>query len=134
MKTINDEVFGTMSYKHSWCKQDTLSLFGKKYVVQVSAKAYKNDGITDSQREAYIQHREFLESHKEKIEKTLREYVRNTTHTEQPLSELLNPTEILFEKDGSFGVLFEAEFDVENGVAMFVRDGKIIVNSQDILL
>ncbi len=134
MQTLNDNVFGTMQYKHSWCKQDSFLFFDKAYVVQITAKAYKNDGITESQRESYMQYKDFLATHKTQIETMLEAYVKKTTICDDLLDTMLTPNEIIFEKDGSFGVLFEATFDKENGVAVFVKNGEIIVDSQDILL
>lgn len=37
--TCKDIVFGEMSYKHRWYKQQTISMFGKEWTITVAAKA-----------------------------------------------------------------------------------------------
>ena len=134
MDTLNDVVFGTMYYQHSWSKQESILLFDKAYKIKITAQAYKGDDITESQREAYKSHKGFLENNKEKIEQALLKYCQEFYQSSDSLETILTPTEILFEKDGSWGVLFESHCDREHGLAFFVKDNKILVDSQDIFL
>ena len=134
MDTLNDMVFGTMYYQHSWSKQESILLFDKAYKIKITAQAYKGDGITDSQRESYKNYRNFLENNKEKIEQELLKYSQKFYECNESLETILTPTEILFEKDGSWGVLFESRCDQEHGLAFFVKDNKVLIDSQDIFL
>ena len=43
-------------------------------------------------------------------------------------------TSIYFARDGSWGMLFESKYDVENGLAILFNNDSMIVNSQDVLL
>ena len=51
--------------------------------------------------------------------------------TNLSLDELLEPKSIVFERDNSWGILFECNCDIENGIALFIKNGEIKVGSQD---
>ena len=51
--TCNDAVFGKMSYKHRWYKQQKISMLGKEWDITVVAKAYSGKPITEDEQNAY---------------------------------------------------------------------------------
>ena len=59
LKTINDSVFGEISYKHSWFKEDEVVFFGKLQKVKIKIKAFKGEEILQSQRDNYKIFKEF---------------------------------------------------------------------------
>ncbi|RDU64940.1 hypothetical protein CQA53_07230 [Helicobacter didelphidarum] len=135
MKTINDKVFGTMQYDSSWEKQDNLLLFSKTYSIQVVARAYDEAPITDTQRENYANYKAFLMQNEAEIKQKLQEYCKKTYELENPnLEEILTPTTLYFDRDDSWGVLFDTDCDMENGLAFFIIKGKIEINIQDMFL
>lgn len=129
-----DKVFGEIEYKHSWTKKDSFLFLGKAYVVNIIAQAYKGDEILESQRSNYANYKKYLEKNKNEIEQKLIEYCKITYNTEVLLDECLVPKTIVFERDGSWGILFDTKYDAENGVALFIVDGKIQVDAQDVFL
>jgi len=131
---IKDNYFGEMVYKHSWTKTDTICLFDKAYKVKVVAQAYKGDTILDIQRENYVNFRNYLEENKVAIEKKLKEYCKTNYNTDKTLDECLTPKTVIFERDGSWGILFDTEYDIENGVALFVINGQLEVGTEDSFL
>lgn len=132
---IIDKVFGEMEYKYSWTKKDSFLFFDKAYVVNIVAQAYKGDEILESQRINYINYKRFLDEHKIEVEKKLLDYCKEICNSNDiTLSECLKPTTIIFERDNSWGILFETDCDIENGVALFVLNGKIEVGPQDLYL
>jgi len=131
---IKDNYFGEMVYKHSWTKIDTICLFDKAYKVKVVAQAYKGDTVLDIQRENYVNFRNYLEENKVAIEKKLKEYCKTNYNTDKPLDECLIPKTVIFERDGSWGILFDTEYDIENGVALFVINGQLEVGTEDLFL
>ena len=131
METTKDKVFGKMTYRHSWSKQDSILMFGKAYSIKITAQAYKNEDINDLQRESYSVYRDFLESHQEEIEQRLLKYCQENYQSGEVLETILTPTEILFEQDGSWGVLFESTYDSEHGLGAFIKNDEIIIDSQD---
>ena len=51
LKTKNDSVFGEITYKHSWFKED--EVIGKLQKVKIKIKAFKDEEILQSQRDDY---------------------------------------------------------------------------------
>lgn len=129
-KIINDKVFGRMGYAYAWEKEDSLYIFDKSYPVKVVAQAYKGDGIQQVQRDNYSGYRNFLDIHEDEIKIKLQKYCKDVLKSNKQLEDILTPTTLTFEKDGSWGVLFDSSLDVENGVAFFIKDNEIKVDIQ----
>ena len=53
MNTTNDPVFGSMGFDYGWCKEDTISLFGKKVAVEILVEAEIGQPISDIQQTLY---------------------------------------------------------------------------------
>ncbi len=133
-QTINDEAFGKMKYKHSWKKKESLLFLDKAYPVNIIAQAYSGDDIEKVQRERYLDYKNYLEEHKEEILSKLKEFCQSEYSASEPLDQCLTPTSVVFERDGSWGILFDTPYDEEHGVAMFVVNGAIKVGTQDLFL
>lgn len=131
MEKIIDKLFGEMEYKHSWTKIDSFIFLNKAYVVNIIAQAYKGDEILESQQKNYIKYKDFLQQNNSEIEIKLATYCEELYHANGKIDEYLEPKQIIFERDGSWGILFESDYDIENGVAVFFVDGKIKVGTQD---
>ena len=129
-----DKVFGEMEYKHSWIKKDSFLFLDKAYVVNITAQAYKGDAILESQQVNYLNYKKYLERYREEIEKKLADYCKEICENEIDLSDCLTPQTIIFERDGSWGILFDTDCDIENGVAVFIIKNKIEVGHQDLFL
>jgi len=131
MEKIKDIVFGEMIYKYSWTKKDSFIFLGKTYTVNITAQAYKGDKILESQQENFKKFKDFLNEHSNNIEQKLKEYLKNMLKVEGSLTDLLEPKTIIFERDNSWGILFETEYDIENGIALFIKNNAIKVGTQD---
>jgi hypothetical protein len=134
MSKIKDREFGEMEYKHSWTKKDSLIFLDKAYIVNVTAQAYKGDEILESQRSNFKNYKEILDKNSEDIQMKLKQYFIDIFNKEGSLSDLLEPKTVIFERDGSWGILFESDCDIENGVAVFIKNGEIKVGPQDELI
>ncbi len=131
MEKINDIVFGEMIYKYSWMKKDKFKFLEKEYEINIIAQAYKGNEILEVQRNNFIQYQEFLNKNSDDIKIKLRKYLKEMFNTNLSLDELLEPKSIVFERDNSWGILFECNCDIENGIALFIKNGEIKVGSQD---
>ena len=144
--TYNDPVFGTMTYKHRWYKQQKISLFGKVWEVVVAAKAYSGKPITEEQQNSY---RRFFDNAKEmadKIADNLKGYVNTnlqefaiywkgarTVNSTSDLAQMVTPKTLLFQQDGTTILLLDCVWDPEHGVAVRTYP-QIAVGSQDLFL
>ena len=136
-KIINDSIFGEMEYKHSWTKKSSL-LWGKEYTVNITVQAYKGDDILDSQRNMYKYFKstinEVLNKAIPKIITYCEEILGQKNLQPEDIFSALIPRTVIFERDGSWGVLFDTEWDIENGIAFFVINNEIQVGTQEYFL
>jgi hypothetical protein len=132
---IIDKVFGKMEYKHSWRKKDCFLFLDKAYIVNIIAQAYQGDDILEIQRNNYMNYKREIEINETEIKKKLVEYCQFTYNIDILLEECrLKPKTIIFERDGSWGILFDIDYDIENGIALFFIDRQIQIGHQDLFL
>ncbi len=144
--TCKDNVFGEMSYKHRWYKQQSICMFGKDWTITVAAKAYSGKPITEEQQKAYLC---FLEKEKEMVN-TIGEQLKNYVNKNlsslaeywigartiiniSELAQMVTPKTLLFKQDGSTLMLLDCVWDVEGGMAVKLTP-EIAVGSQDLFL
>lgn len=135
-----DTVFGKMSYKHRWIKEQSITLFGREWKITIAAKAYSGKMITEEQRSSYSL---FINREKEIqniIAEKLLEYISseslsidNAIKSYEYLNKIVTPKTVLFKQDGTTLVLFDSELDHEHGIAVKVFPDTA-VGVQDVFL
>lgn len=142
----HDPVFGEMSYQHRWYKKESLSLFGRVWPVTVAAKAYSGKPITDRQRESYLwfsQNREMLN---QRTTEEIIAYVDQNCEalaatwpgarmlfSAEDVSQVVHPTTLLFQQDGTTLLLMECSWDKEHGLAVELAPTFAIGSQDDFL-
>lgn len=145
-KVCTDSVFGTMTYRHQWYKNETMVLFGKKYDVKVAAQAYSGKDITDEERKGYQYIKEHWTTLQKDIWKALSDYVSEnvqdiTTYcpeiqkvsTPEEFTNVVTPKVLLCQLDGSVVLLLDCIWDEENGTGVQLYP-RIEVADQDSFL
>jgi hypothetical protein len=130
---IVDPVFGELAYYHSWVKEEAIGWWGQ-IKVKIIVTAYKGEGIEQRQRDAYLSYKESAESIISSSIGLLESFIAQEGHnaTQDTLMIKLQPSSVVFEKDGSWLVLFDSDWDVENGVALYIAtNGELKVGAQD---
>ena len=115
-----DAVFGEMTYKHRWVKEDKEVFFGKEEVIKIVAKAYSGKPITDEQRDAYSRYLSNNDEIKRTVEDQLMGYINNNieelaeywvgARKIEKIEELANVVSVktvLFKQDGTTLILME---------------------------
>ncbi len=142
----NDPIFGEMSYKHGWFKNQSIFIFGKNWDIKILAKAFSQKAINAAEQNAY---KNFMENETKFIEiaeNQLKEYVNNNLYELSEywvgarrvkdiieLAQMVTPKSLVFKQDGSIIMLLDCVWDVENGVGVkLIPD--VSVASQDIFL
>ena len=141
-----DDVFGEMTYKHRWVKNEVETFFGKKYTLQIVAKAYSGKPITDEQRITYKKYWKEKDRFKEILSNELMRYINDNilelaehwvgarrVDKIEDLSAVVTPKTLLIKQDGSMLFLLECAWDIENGVAVKIYPD-IAIGSQDLFL
>jgi hypothetical protein len=135
MEFVNDATFGEMQYNHSWRKQQLLKLWGTTFDITIKAAAYKNQKITDEQRQSYSKFIKSIDEISKTSLKSVIDYI-NTNYkkcNEDEAIKSLKPNTILFKQDGSCGILCDFEYDIENGIVICIYP-KYEMGPQDIFL
>lgn len=116
---MEDKIFGNLSFRFGWTKNEKLSFKGNTYTVRIRTSSLKNEQPTEAQQISYLKYKEnisnvltkasgqidsFVDSHKEQIGNLsdLRSSLNN--------SSLLIPYEVLFFKNGNYAILFKTEW------------------------
>ena len=137
-ETIVDCVFGKMEYKHSWTKKEELKVFGKTYLVNITAQAYKGNSILEEQRAFYVEYKKRISKIIEKALPKIEEYCTKSFNlsniTQDNVISALTPKTVLFQRDGTWGLLFDCIWDEEHGVGLLIKNDELIIGPQDILL
>lgn len=129
-ETIKDAVFGDMEYRHRWVKKEEIFLFGKKRTVSIVASAYSGETICDEQRQRYKEFKKNVKEISAKIPQMVFEYVEAyktemNVHFDLPdgvdkVADLVEPTSVLFTRDGKVVIMCNALWDEENGIGIEV--------------
>lgn len=144
--TYKDDIFGEMTYKHRWYKQQALMMFGKDWDVTVAAKAYSGKEITEDQRKSYSNFCDNESAMIELIEVKLKEYINENlqdlavywigaraVNTVNELVHMVTPKTLLFKQDGTTIMLLDCIWDQEHGIAVQILP-TIRVGTQELFL
>lgn len=142
----NDAVFGEMTYRHRWYKEQEISIFGQTWNITVVAKAYSGKAITNEQQDSYAKFMEAAGKYIEIIENELKNYVNNnlqelaeywatarSVDSKEDLSQMVTPKTLLFKQDGTAVLLLDCVWDVENGVGVKIIP-EVSTGVQDLFL
>lgn len=152
MNMINDPVFGELRIDkfNMPYRREEFSLFGRKYMVELSLDAYiDNGGISDVQRKAY---KEYIETKNEKemlLPDILLKYckenydefpeytdipkeINDGNINQQNVTRLIKVTHICFGMNGKYGFLCDCAWDLE-GISIVLSGDKPFVTDQNYL-
>jgi len=142
METINDIVFGEMSYNHGWVNRKKLKFWGEIIDFKIKVVTYEENIILESQREDY----QYFESNLEEISNetydAVKQYIEDYWDEDikpylpdgvnKDVKELVKPKTILFDEENVFGILCDCLWD-EHGIAIQILP-EIEVGPQDMFL
>lgn len=138
---MEDKVFGTLSFRFGWTKNEQIKFCGKLYDVRIRTSSLKDELPTEVQQNSYLSFEaekdsicekakelayNFIEVRKEQIFEQLGvRYIPN-------LATLLTPYEVLFFKNGKYAILFQTKWSEDDmcilcdGINLKVDDGYIL--------
>lgn len=132
---LNDPVFGEMEYSHSWQQSQTVKWWGNaNLVVKITAHAYGGEGITDQQRNSFLEYKQDIDCVINNSIPLMCDFLHfnfDIDCAKEELFDLLKPTTVLFFEAGSWGILFDSKADVEHGISLYKEGGQWKVGCQD---
>lgn len=151
MNSINDEVFGEMTYDYSWEKYEVRNIFEEQISVRIVARAYEGQEILDIQRESYMKYVNNEEVYMKKIPQILLAYyidvyddiiefcdmpekyeIKNINS--DSVLDLIAVNTIFFDREGNFGYLCDCGWDDENGIAIILSEDEPRIGEEDELV
>lgn len=122
MLEIADPVFGQMRYDYRWGKKESIYFFGKKQTVKICAKAFNEKPVTDSQRASYLKMKKNLDAIlnecADKIYDYLNKFYNAKLEDKSKVDERVQFTHIIFMQNGDTVLLFDTDYDIENGIGI----------------
>lgn len=128
MKTINDPIFGTMTFTHSWKTKSNIDGIGE---ISLVAQAYPGESISDLQRSAC---RVFLSKplvFLEQASAALAEYIAKVYPAAS--DKVLKPASVLFRQNGVWGFLYPSPVGEDDGLSVRFENGQVIADTDDAL-
>ena len=138
---MEDKVFGTLSFRFGWTKNEQIKFCGKLYDVRIRTSSLKDELPTELQQNSYLSFEaekdficekakelvdNFIEVRKEQIFEQLGvRYIAN-------LATLLTPYEVLIYKNGKYAILFQTKWSEDDmcilcdGINLKVDEGYIL--------
>ena len=135
MKKINDPIFGEMEYRYSWKRNMIIRSFGQEFQVELNVNDLDEEGILDTQRDAYRKVENNISQYIDDNSDKLADYCVGTfalTNISSPtILSHLRPKTLVFQRDGTWGVLFDCDYDIEHGIALYFKKEDVFVGVQD---
>ena len=125
---MNNSCFGEMTFNTGWKATTDILLFGKSISIIVKAKAYyEKDGITSEQEAAFSDFSNNKEQRLKITEKLLSDY------STVDAADRFVPRTLLFERDGSYALLFDDNNDEDNGIAVCLAPSEQVLTQDEYL-
>ena len=138
---MEDKVFGTLSFRFGWTKNEQIKFCGKLYDVRIRTSSLKDELPTKVQQNSYLS----FEAEKDSIYEKAKELVDNFIEVRKEqifeqlgvryianLATLLTPYEVLFFKNGKYAILFQTKWSEDDmcilcdGINLKVDEGYIL--------
>ena len=140
MKTINDNVFGQLTYNYQWERPVEVCLFGQTHelVLAIESESDEDESVSDVQRAAYQDFQQRLPALEVALLERLVKYSQKEMGIANCSAETFKahnrPTSVFFPLSGEWAIMFDSDYDEESGLAVVVRGDQIDAGSQDIIL
>ncbi len=126
-----DEIFGQLEHKYNLYKYEIINLFGKDYQVKIVVENDGTNTILEVQQNNYKEYLKYINENQERIIDLIKQYFLDVYNENIDIRRDIKPISIYFARDGDWGILFDTNIDEENGFAIFVKDSKLSIGTQD---
>lgn len=137
MKTIENEAFGTICHNLYWSKQQPVFWNGKRLDVTVIIDGLEKDCPTESQQKAFSLFLKRQDHFFSAAVSSLLPFCRRNYEqllTEADLYSRLVPHQLVFQRQGSWGITFDCPWENEMRLSVLFKDDGIIAGMDDMLL
>lgn len=125
---MNNSYFGEMSFNIGWKATTEIILFGRLTSIIVKVKAYfEKEGITAEQELACAEFNINKEQRLKTTEKLLLDY------SADGVADRFVPRILLFERDGSYAILFDDKDNEDNGIVVCLAPSEQVLTQDEYL-
>lgn len=125
---MHNSVLGELFFNTGWKTKTDIELFDNDYNVDIKAKAYyEKDGITAEQETAFSDFNSNKKQRLKRVEKLL------TNYANVEIVDRFVPRTILFERNGSYAILFDDKEDIDNGVVVCIFPIERVITQDEYL-
>lgn len=120
---MEDKVFGTLSFRFGWTKNEQIKFCDNLYDVRIRTSSLRGELPTEDQQTSYLR----FEAEKNSICEKAKELIDNFVEVRKELiieqfgllsidslATLLTPYEVLFFKNGKYAILFQAKWSEDD--------------------
>ncbi len=131
---------GSVYYKYAWISECQVKWWGEKEIpIKLIFSAGRGDDITDAQKRSFTAYQKEIRKIISGGLGVLISFIKDDYGldvTQDEVFKVLTPVSILFRESGVWGILFDADFDVEGGVAFYQKgkNGEFYAGGQDAFL
>lgn len=141
IETVTDPVFGEMTFRHTWKGKTTLPWNGntgrEEIPVTLYADAYTGQKILPVQQECYSAFLRDRDRILDQMRDCLWKYCQrsyDSALTRPDFLQKVTPKSLLFNRDGTWGILFECPWDPEMDLAVKVSKGSFEAGPDELLI
>lgn len=132
---VSLESFKEAEWKHGWTAKTSISGWGEgTVVVKITAQATKDETVTREQEKASVDFKSksasILKSAIPKMIGYIKDHHEKSYNTTQLFKEV-RPTSVIFKRDGTWGILFDMDIDTKSDMAVYEKDGSVVIGEQD---
>lgn len=129
MKIIEDRVFGELRFSYGWKKEERLNLWGNEYPIRCVVYIDENEIISEKARKSY----EFYKKIENKIENIIQKNISKIGKDLKYIQEHMRPRTLVIYNDGESGIVFECDWDLDNGIALLLTPDIKLGTNDDLL-
>ncbi len=129
-----DDIFGQLEHKYNFYKYENINLFAKDYKVKIVVENDETNTILATQRHNYKRYENYINENQDKVLNLIEQYFLDVYQTKINIDKDVKPQTVYFTRDRSWGILFDTIIDQENGFAIFIKDEKLRIGTQDMFI
>ncbi|SUT92552.1 DUF6985 domain-containing protein [Actinobacillus lignieresii] len=114
-------------FNYGWRKPINILFNNKQIEIELVFEAYKGENVNEKQKSAYQQ---FID-HQDKYSQTVKKLLADYKNKYQIVDASIDIKTLLINQNGSFGLLCDCAWDIENGIAIVLSpEEKIVIQDE----
>lgn len=128
MKILETEV-GTLEFNYGWTKLISLDVDSQSFEINLVFEAFDGELVSDQQLNNYKLFKQEQSKYEGSVLRLINEYILKESIQDKKFT----PTSLVFKRDGSFGLLCDCNWDIDQGVVVILSPNEMVKN-QDYFL